>query len=80
MNDLLNNRKTRIEALNDRINEADNELNKFLPKENEPENGPGEANLNTQKFINRMENILKDLNSLAFKSNIDNNQIQNEVN
>ena len=27
-----------------------------------------------------MENILKDLNSLAFKSNIDNNQIQNEVN
>lgn len=80
MNDLLNNRKTRIEALNDRINEADSALNKFLPKENEPENGPGEENLKTHKFITRMENILKDLNSLQFNSNIDNNQIQNEVN
>ena len=61
--------------MNYRINETDNELNKFLPKEL-----AGETNLNTQKFINRMENILKDKNSIAFKSNIDNIQIKIEVN
>ena len=51
--------------MNYRINETGNELNKFLPKEL-----AGETNLNTQKFINRMEKILKDKNSIAFKSNI----------
>ena len=79
MNDLLNNRKTRIEALNDRINDAENTLNKFLPNENDS-NVVGEEIIGTQKYIERMENILKDLNSLKFQPNIDENQIQTEVN
>ena len=31
--DIMKTRKTRIEALNDRINDADNYLNNFLPEE-----------------------------------------------
>ena len=74
--DILKTRKTRIEALNDRINEADAFLNTYLPDKDNEQTNP----TNPTKVLNqRMERMLNELNEMRELSNIDQANIEQEV-
>lgn len=74
--DIMKTRKTRIEALNDRINDADNYLNNFLPEEGKENTSPAHP---TKVLIQRMEKMLGELNEMKELSNIDQAAIDKEV-
>ena len=74
--DILKTRKTRIEALNDRINEADAFLNTYLPDNNNEQTNPTHP---TKVLNQRMERMLNELNEMRELSNIDQANIDQEV-
>lgn len=74
--DVLKTRKTRIEALNDRINEADAFLNTYIPDKANEQSNP----TNPTKILNqRMERMLNELNEMRELNKIDQANIDQEV-
>lgn len=69
--DLLKTRKTRIESLDDRINEADNTLNSYLPENTD--------NQSAKKMIERMQKMLQELSDLQNKSQVDPAEVESEI-
>ncbi|MCQ2821353.1 MAG: hypothetical protein MJ252_29175 [archaeon] len=75
LKEFIKARKTRIEALADRINEANNYVNSMLPDES----GKNEE-LSSQKFMNKLNNILEDFKGIEAKQQgISKDKIKAEV-